>query len=88
MEKIVNIYDWSPEQGMRFNWEYGYTIKVEVNNNKVTIIANEAGLVSLANHLLNLAQSGIPSNYHFHLDDYAALEKGSNELIIEKDLNI
>lgn len=88
MEKIVKFYDWNPEIGMRFNWEYGFTIKVEIKNNIVNITANEAGLVSLANHLLNLAQIGIPSKYHFHLDDSNALEKGSDELIIEKDLNI
>jgi len=43
------------------------------------------GLISLANHLLNLAQDDFPKGYHFHLDDYGCFEEGSNELIIEKN---
>ncbi|MBR7040595.1 MAG: hypothetical protein IKI24_02005 [Clostridia bacterium] len=67
---------------MRFNWIDGYTLRVSVNENEVTVSANREGLLSLANHLITLA--GSPSKDHFHLDESNSLEDGSAELIVEK----
>ena len=54
------------------------------NTNKVVISANREGLISMVNHLLNLAQVDVPCGTHIHLDEYNALEDGSIDLIIEK----
>jgi hypothetical protein len=86
MEFVINITDYNPKQGMHFSWENGHTIKTQISNDKVIINANEAGLKSLANHLLTLAQKSIPDGYHFHLDDSNGLEEGSCEVIFEKNL--
>jgi hypothetical protein len=48
------------------------------------LTANKEGLLSLANHLLNLAQDKIPSGYHMHFDENNSLEEGSLDLILEK----
>lgn len=50
----------------------------------VIISANREGLLSLANHLLNLAQAEVPCGTHIHLDEYNSLEDGSLDLIVEK----
>ena len=50
----------------------------------IILNSNKVGLVSLANHLLNLAQEDVPSGYHIHLDAYGSFEEGSSDLIISK----
>lgn len=66
-----------------FQWDDGFEIFVKVDNDDVIIKANKAGLISLARHLLALANDKKLSN-HFHLDEHNSLEDGSAELIIEK----
>ncbi|MBQ6655157.1 MAG: hypothetical protein IJM79_06515 [Erysipelotrichaceae bacterium] len=66
---------------MEFRWINGFEIKVEIQNgNEVCIAANQEGLLSLASHLITLAQKQ-PGD-HFHLDQYNCLEEGSAELIV------
>lgn len=43
-------------KGMQLKWEEGYSIKVEQRNREILISANREGLLSLANHLIALAQ--------------------------------
>lgn len=68
-----------------YNWTDGYIIKVENLEDEFAIIANKEGLISLANHCLNLAQEGIPNGSHIHFDDGNSLKEGSFPLIIERD---
>lgn len=88
MKKVIlNIpdFDWS----FNFSWEENAKIEFKIiDNNYWYIKANKEWLISLANHLLNLAQEDIFDNYHFHLDQFNSLERWSNELIVEKDNNI
>ena len=56
------------EQTMKFNWVEGYTISVRSDGDEVLISANREGLLSLANHLITLAQQ--PGCGHFHLDEH------------------
>lgn len=67
---------------MVFQWEDGFEIRVSIQDNSVLISANREGLLSLAHHLLTLAEEPFPD--HFHLDEDNSLEEGSAELIIEK----
>ena len=67
---------------MNFTWEPGFEIHVSVDDHGAVLVsANRAGLVSLANHLMALAQER-PGG-HFHLDEHNALEEGSVELVVE-----
>ncbi len=84
IKKEIEIIEYDNNKGLQFNWEEGFTIKIMCDNGLIEIIANEAGLCSLANHLLNLAQEGVPFGTHIHLDEYNSLEEGSCEIIIEK----
>jgi hypothetical protein len=72
------------ENGFLFEWEANFSIKCTVNNSAVCIEANKAGLISLARHLLELAQDSVPEFTHFHLDDVNSLEDNSLELIVVK----
>jgi len=67
-----------------YKWENGFEISVKIEGGIVKLAANREGLVSLANHLLNLTQNEVPPGYHLHFDEYNSLEDGSAELVIEK----
>jgi len=84
MEIIIDIPEYNSNNGFAYKWENGFEIETKVENAIINIIANKEGLISLANHLLNLAQEKIPLEYHLHFDEYNSLEKGSIELIIQK----
>ena len=80
----ITIPYYDSQYGLRLNWENNY--KIEVNNRygDVVISANKEGLLSLANHFINLAQSSVPVGSHIHLDEHNSLEEGSSEVIIQK----
>jgi hypothetical protein len=85
MEINIEIPNYSPNEGIKYKWEKNFEIKVEIDKNTVLISANKAGLMSLANHLLNLSQDKIPSGYHMHFDEINSLEENSAELTIQKN---
>ena len=72
------------ENGMAFVWEDGFSIKCSIDNDAVKIEANKEGLISLARHLLELAQEDVPEFEHMHFDEYNSLNCNSTELIIIK----
>lgn len=80
----VEVPKYNPEKGIEYNWENGFDIETKIDDGVIKITANKEGLISLANHLLNLSQDDIPLGYHLHFDEYNALEESSVELIIEK----
>lgn len=85
MELIIELQEFDKTKGFQFNWHENFKIETKIKNNKEIIIsANKEGLLSLANHLLNLAQDSVPLDYHLHFDEYNSLENSSKELIIQK----
>lgn len=84
MKKTIDIPEYNPEKGISLNWTEGFEIKVDTDGSQVHISGNPAGLASLANHLMNLAQPSVPAGTHIHLDAYDSLEDNSAELIIER----
>lgn len=80
----IEIPKYNSDNGIEYKWESGFHIETQIEDGIIKIIANKAGLLSLANHLLNLAQDTVPSDHHLHFDEYNSLEDGSAELIIEK----
>lgn len=84
MKVIVEINDYSKEDGIHLLWEPGFEIGCTESSGIVLIKANTEGLKSLANHCLTLAQEAAPKHVHIHLDAFNSLEDGSIELIIEK----
>ena len=69
---------------MEFKWEDGFTIATKIEaDGAIVITANAAGLRSLANHFMALADEE-SRHSHFHLDEYNSLEDHSVELIVEK----
>ena len=84
MQVTVNVPNYDPKSGMVFKWEDDFQISCNVENGGIKISANKEGLLSLANHLLNLAQESVSAKHHIHLDEYNSLNEGSTELIIQK----
>ncbi|MDQ1236832.1 hypothetical protein QE450_004330 [Paenibacillus sp. SORGH_AS306] len=84
MEIKVTIPDYSSINGLQLDWEEDFEIFSSVENDIVTIRANSAGLISLAKHLLILAQVEVPTGSHIHLDELNSLETDSAEIILEK----
>lgn len=85
MEVIkIEVPKYNPEKGIEYNWETGFVIETKIDDGVIKISANKEGLISLANHLLNLSQDEIPLAYHVHFDEYNAFEESSVALIIEK----
>lgn len=85
MEIKIEVPDYNPAIGFKYFWEKNFKIKIKYENDAVVLAANKEGLISLANHLLNLAQEKVPLGCHLHLDQYNSLEDDSIELIIEKN---
>lgn len=67
---------------MDLQWEDGFTIYTGIDGKTAVIRANREGLISLANHLMSLAEEDPGS--HIHFDKYNSLEEGSADLIIER----
>ncbi len=84
MEIKIEVPDYSPERGLTSKWENGFEIETRIDNDTIVITANKEGLISLANHLLNLAQDNVPLGCHYHFDSYNSLEDSSIALIIDK----
>jgi hypothetical protein len=84
MKITLEVPTYDPSRGFQCHWTDGFSIQTTVEQGVVRIQANKAGLVSLANHLLNLAQETVLPGVHLHLDETNALEEPSYELLIEK----
>ena len=65
--------------------EEGYALFIEVDSIETVVIkANKGGLISLARHLLTLAQDEYPVGTHIHYDETSILDDGSRSLIVDK----
>ena len=79
----INIPEY--DHSLEFVWEDNFKIKTSIDRDAITIEADRGGLLSLARHLLLLAQEEVPNGSHFHLDEFNSLENSSVELIISKN---
>jgi hypothetical protein len=84
MKITLDIPSYSSEEGIKLKWENNFEIAVSSNANEVVLTANKEGLISLANQLLTLAQSDIPSGRHIHYDEFNSLDEGSVNFVIQK----
>ena len=87
-EDIILKIPRNSDGGLQFVWEDNAVIQTENDGKSFYIKANKAGLRSLANHFLSLAQDTVTNHNHFHLDDLNGFEERSCELIVEKDNNL
>ena len=84
MKMEVEVPEYSSETGMKLVWEEGAILIANLSQEVVNLKANPEGLLSLARHLMALAQESVPVGSHIHLDSSNAFEEGSCELIVEK----
>jgi hypothetical protein len=81
----VQIGGFDSERGLDLVWESNARIKLEVRFEWTVLIANQAGLRTVAAHLLSLAEDGVTPGHTLHLDDSNGLEPGSIGLILQRD---
>ncbi|WP_207431279.1 Imm32 family immunity protein [Sabulibacter ruber] len=84
MEIKLEVPEYDPNEGFKYKWVKGFEIEIKVEKDTIFFKANKEGLISMANHFMNIAQDTIPAGYHIHLDDYNSLEEGSSPIIIQK----
>ena len=72
------------ENGFACEWEDGFAIQCTIDEFGVRIEANKEGLISLARHLLALAEENVPEYAHFHLDEFNSLNDNSREITVVK----
>ena len=85
MERSVTVGSYSSGGGLRLEWSPGFEIEVQARSREIVIKANRAGLISLAQHMLTLAEDYVPRGTHVHLDASRELEDASMDLVIERD---
>jgi hypothetical protein len=83
MQVSVEVPEYDGVRGLSFDWDDGFSIEVEVSGSEVVLSANRAGLVSLARHLLVLAQDGVPSGHHLHLTAEQEIDSAV-DLVLER----
>ena len=86
MKTTIEFPDFIPGKGIQYKWigDSYITISLE-DENTIVINANKDGLLSLANHLLNLSQDSVPDYYYMQFDALnGGVESGSLGIIIEK----
>lgn len=79
----MNLTPYDPQRGLRFDWDDGFEIALQVHDAEVHLTANRAGLLSLARHLMTLAQTDVPSGHHLHLTAHQELDS-TLDLILER----
>ncbi|UFJ61974.1 hypothetical protein [Brevibacillus sedimenti] len=84
MDIQIKIPKYTNDSGFQFVWEDNFIIETEINGNTIIIRANKDGLISMAKHLLTLAQNEVPTGTHIHYDELNSLEEGSCEIVIQK----
>ncbi|OSZ78627.1 hypothetical protein CAP35_10360 [Chitinophagaceae bacterium IBVUCB1] len=84
MEIKLDIPVYDKNSGIKYKWIDGFDIDVVYENEIITISANKEGLLSIANHFLNLAQDSVPNGCHLHFDKYNSLNENSTDLVIQK----
>ncbi|WP_067172267.1 Imm32 family immunity protein [Microtetraspora niveoalba] len=85
MDVVMNVKEYSPEVGLHLVWDEEAGILVTFDHGEVRVRGNASGLRTLARHLLTLAQAGVPSGSHVHLDDLSGLEDDSVPVVLERD---
>lgn len=84
MDLNIDLGSYTRESGLVLTWQKDYQLGVISTGQDVVIRANAAGLRSLAQHLLTLAQEGVPEGVHAHMEPGLELEGDSVPLVIEK----
>lgn len=85
MKKEIEFIGYDKSDGLRLIWDKDFSLAVAADGNEVIISANKAGLISLARHLITLAQDDVSDGSHLHFDEYNSLDAGSSDLIIQKN---
>lgn len=80
----IQVPEYDVAEGIEFEWDDDSRVEIRMSGQDVTVYANTPGLISLARHLLTLAQQDVPSGRHIHLSSWSGLAEGSAELTWQK----
>lgn len=81
----LNLGTYSTDDGLQLTWRSGYVLRASATaGNELLLSGNAEGLRSLAQHLLTLAEDGVPAGVHAHMEPGLELEDDSAALVVEK----
>lgn len=83
MQIVLDVPAYDQVRGLTFEWDDGFEIAVSAEAGEVVISANQAGLTTLARHLLTLAQSSAAAGVHLQLTAGQEIDS-SVDLILER----
>jgi len=72
------------EGGLQYSWVDDYRLRVRRVRDEIVIEGDAAGLETLAQHLLTLAQPAVASGSHLHLEESNGLDSGSASVVLER----
>lgn len=79
----MEVPEYDGVRGLAFEWDDGFSLEVGVSGTEVVLSGNQAGLISLARHLLVLAQADVPAGHHVHFTAGQEIES-SVDLVLER----
>jgi hypothetical protein len=80
----VQVGEYTFARGVEVIWVDGFQIDAKIKGNEVYIRGNAAGLKSLAQQLLTLADESTPVGSHIHLYSGQELEDDALNLTMER----
>lgn len=80
----VEVPEYRASEGLRATWFDENSVDAVIEDGEFILVANSAGLRSLAIQLLTLAQESVPSGHHFHYSPGNELGDASVPIIIQK----
>ena len=82
---ILEVAEYDPSAGLRLVWSSGHEIRAATDpDGSVHILANAAGMRSMAAIFLALADPALADGYHLHLDRSNGLGEESSAVIVER----
>lgn len=88
IQMCVDVQKYNPDNGAVSWWDDEAICRAEVERSPASVVisGNRRGLISLARHLLTLAQEDVPGGNHMDFDEYCGfLDEGSLALRFEVD---
>jgi hypothetical protein len=87
MRSSIEVGEYSMQGGIELKWFGDFEIRVSISGTEVAILANPDGLRSLAQHLMSLAQDGVPDGAHVHFEPGLELEDNSASLVLNRGIS-
>jgi hypothetical protein len=84
VERSISVRPYNANTGFLIDPVPGVDVRVRVTGSDVSLSANRAGLIWLAQALVSLAEDDVPAGTHAHLEPGLDLADGSASLALDR----